>query len=539
MKNKLNILFLTEFSQSSSGYSKLAREVMSRLHNSSKYNLFELAGYCHEADERIEQAPWKIYTTMPHPSAGPEEMAEFNSHPDNSRGGRWKFNQCLLDCEPDIVFCSKDAWYEEFAHYFPFRNLYHLIWWNPVDGFPLEPEWIAAAVEADSCFTYTDWGYNILKEACGNKGNIIGSMPLGVNTNDFYPIYNKAGVKEHFGFKPDTLITGFVARNQPRKLIAALIESFAKFLLQTTEDIKSKAFLYLHTSWPDMSWNIPQLLKDYGVGNRVLFTYQCNKCKAAYPTIYSDIGAVCAECGQSSAATARSSEGVNEQQMNYLYNFIDVYVQLSTNEGLGIPPVEAIACGVPTLVTDYSGTCEIIKYADAIPIPSLKLIREMESGSNRYLSLPNTDALACQLHELFSLPEDLRRVIGHKQYLKGKNRFNWDLTAKILMGHLDTLPKRNWRQGPVRIHKPNMNIPDNLSPEQMVHFLYGEIIGRPELFYRFNALKQTYELIMQTQLNKPHFRHYTLDDAIRDALADNAFYNEWETRRAQKFGIKI
>ena len=537
MNNKLNVLFLTEFSQSSSGYSKLGREMLSRLKD--KYNVFELAGYCHDDDPRIPDADWKVYPTMPGQEAKLQEIEEYKSHPENGQGGRWRFNDVCLDCQPDVVIIVKDAWYETFAHYFPFRHLYNLIWWNPVDGYPLEPEWIGAAIDADACFTYTDWGYNVLKEACGNKGNIVSSMPLGVNEKDLYPIFDKAGIKKHFGFKDDTLITGFIARNQPRKLIAALVESFSKFLSITSQDVAAKSFLYLHTSWPDMSWNIPQLLKDYGVGNKVLFTYQCKNCKAVYPTIYSDIGSICKECHQNSAATSRSSDGVPEDQMNLIYNFMDVYVQLSTNEGFGLPAAEAIMCAVPTLVTDYSGTCEMITYADAIPIKSLKLYREMESNSNRYQSMPDTDLLAQQLHDLLSLPSDLRRVIGHKQYMKGRQRFSWDVAADILMKTIDKMPKKNWKSGPYRIHKANLNIPEDLSHEEMVYWLCNHVIGRPELFNRYNALKQTYELMMQVQLNKPNFRHYVLEDAIRDALGDNAFYNEWEQKRAKKFGVKL
>ncbi len=538
MKNKLNVLFNAEFSQSSSGYAKLAREMMSRLHSSGKYNLFELAGYCDPDDERIDNVPWKVYPTLPAANASREQLNEFHSHSENP-AGRWKFNDCLLDCEPDVVLTYRDAWYESYVHYFPFRHLYHLIWHNPVDGEPLEASWIGAAVEADSCFTYTDWGYNVLKEACGTKGNIVNSLPLGVNEKDFYPIFDKGGVKRHFGFNPEALITGFVARNQPRKLIGSVIQAFTEFLLNASPSIKARSFLYLHTSWPDYSWNIPQLLKDYGVGNRVLFTYQCKNCKAVYPTVYSDIGSVCKECGRNSAATARSSEGVTEADMNMLYNFMDVYVQVSTNEGLGIPPVEAIACGVPTLVGDYSGTCEIIKYADAIPIKSGELIREMESGSNRYISVPDIQLLAKQLNELYELPTDLRRSIGNKQRLKGKDRFSWDLAAKILMEHLDTLPKKDWRSGPVRIHQPNMNLPNEISCEEAVHFMCNHVIGRPELFNRYNSLKTAYSLMMNSRGSKPNFDVFSIDDAMKDALADNRFYNNWEMKRAHKFGIKV
>jgi glycosyltransferase involved in cell wall biosynthesis len=535
---KKRILFNSEYSQSASGYAKLTNELMTRLFKTGKYELAELAGLCSPDDERIDNVPWKIYPTLPADNASREELNEFNSHNQNAQG-RWKFNETCLDFLPNILFTFRDAWFEEFSYYFPFREFYNLIWWNPVDGEPLEPDWISSAIEADACFTYTEWGEQVLKEACGNKGNILGAMPLGVNSDVFYPIFNKTGIKQHFGFRPDVLVTGFVCRNQPRKLIAALIEAFTKFLLNANDHIKSKAFLYLHTAWPDLSWNIPQLLKDYGVSGRVLFTYHCRNCGACYPTVYCDIGAVCNKCSQAASGTARSSDGIAEQDLNLLYNFMDCYCQVATNEGLGIPAIEAIACGVPTFVTDYSGTVDIINKAGAIPIKSLKLVREMESTMNRYIAIPDTERLASQLNDLFSLPTDLIRNLGYKQYLKGKEWFSWDRAANILMDYIDNCPVKDWGKQPFRIHKPKLDIPQGLSSEELLFYAFNEIIGRPELFNRYKTLKMNYDLIMGLRGNKPDWYPYNADKMIEEAIADWRFYDTWERKRALKFGVKI
>ncbi len=532
---KLRILFNTEFSMSSSGISKLSREMMKRLHDSGKYFLGEIAGVCKPDDERIDNCPWKVYPTMP---GHPREFDEFNAHALNIHG-RWKFNETCLEFGPDVVFLTKDAWLEDFAHYFPFRQFYHLIWWNPVDGEPLEPEWIAQAIEADACFTYTDWGRDVLKEAAGTKGNILGTMPLGVDYDVFHPIFDKKGIKNYYGFKDDILVTGFVCRNQPRKLIATMIEAFTNFLLLTTPEIREKSYLFLHTAWPDLSWNIPQLLKDYGIGNKVLLTYQCANCGAVYPTIYSDIGAFCNHCNKPSLATSRSCDGVTDEQMNTLYNFCDTYVQLCTSGGLELPCVEAIAAAIPSMCCDYSGPVDIINKAGAIPIKSMKLIREMESGTNRYMSIPDVDKLAQNLHEIFSLPEPLRRTIGWKQHLKAKDWFNWDKAAQILMDYLDTLPKKDWAKKPFRNHKPTLDIPNNLSVDEMVWFIDNKIKGMPEHYNTYRSIQKSYSLMMGVTGNKPSIKAYNMDMALRDSIDDASFYSFWENKRKEKFMGKI
>lgn len=536
MDKKLNVLFNSEFSQSATGYGKMAKEVMTRLYNTDKYNLAEIAGYCEPNDPRIDNVPWKLYPTLPHRD-NKEEILECNSHPQNPQG-RWKFNLACLDFQPDINIMFRDAWYDSYIEFSPFRHLFHLLFWNPVDGIPLEPNWIAKAIESDSCFTYTEWGYKALKRATNNKGNIIGPMPLGVDPKVFYPIFNKVAVKEHFGFKSDTLVIGFVCRNQPRKLIAVLLESFTNFLLSSAPEISSKCFLYLHTAWPDLSWNIPQLLKDYGIGNKVLFTYQCKNCQAVYPTVYSDIGTVCMKCGCPSIGMSKSSDGVSDETMNYLYNFMDCYCQTASNEGLGIPAIEAIACTVPTLATDYSGTVDIINKAGAIPIKSMKLIREMEGGSNRYISVPDVENLTKQIKEIMELPDSLRRSIGYKQYLKSKVWFTWDNATNILMKHIDTVPKKNWAVGPSRIHRPDLNTPNGLSVEEYVWWLYHKVMGRPELYNSYKSLRLTYEIMFGISGDKPNFRQYNKDMALQDALGDLEYYNKWESERVKRFGVK-
>ena len=46
--------------------------------------------------------------------------------------------------------------------------------------------------------------------------------------------------------------------------------------------------------------------------------------------------------------------------MANLYNCMDVFVLPTAGEGFGIPTVEAMACGVPICVTNYTTGYELI-----------------------------------------------------------------------------------------------------------------------------------------------------------------------------------
>ncbi|MFZ5559609.1 MAG: glycosyltransferase family 4 protein [Patescibacteria group bacterium] len=51
---------------------------------------------------------------------------------------------------------------------------------------------------------------------------------------------------------------------------------------------------------------------------------------------------------------------VEEEDKPYLYNLADVFVYPSFFEGFGLPPLEAMACGVPTIVSNKSSLPEVV-----------------------------------------------------------------------------------------------------------------------------------------------------------------------------------
>jgi len=51
---------------------------------------------------------------------------------------------------------------------------------------------------------------------------------------------------------------------------------------------------------------------------------------------------------------------IDEEDKPYLYNLADVFVYPSFFEGFGLPPLEAMACGVPTIVSNNSSLPEVV-----------------------------------------------------------------------------------------------------------------------------------------------------------------------------------
>ena len=58
-------------------------------------------------------------------------------------------------------------------------------------------------------------------------------------------------------------------------------------------------------------------------------------------------------------------EAASEEEMAHLYNCMDVFVLPTAGEGFGIPTLEAMSCGVPICVTNYTTGWELVKSEDA------------------------------------------------------------------------------------------------------------------------------------------------------------------------------
>ena len=58
---KPRILFVNESSALNTGYSTYGREILSRLHNTGKYDIAELATYILPYDSRLQGTPWKVF----------------------------------------------------------------------------------------------------------------------------------------------------------------------------------------------------------------------------------------------------------------------------------------------------------------------------------------------------------------------------------------------------------------------------------------------------------------------------------------------
>ena len=158
--------------------------------------------------------------------------------------------------------------------------------------------------------------------------------PLGVNTDIFHP--DEAGrqrFRSSFGLTDEHFLIGSVGINygiDDRKGFIALLRAFKIF-----RDAHEEARLYLHTHAKGLFPQTLDLLKiayDLGVHESVMW------------------------CNQEADMVGR----IDDDWMRDTYCGLDLFCLPSKGEGVGLPVIEAMACGTPAAMTDTTTGQELV-----------------------------------------------------------------------------------------------------------------------------------------------------------------------------------
>ena len=527
----------------STGYGVYGHEVLSRLHNTGKYEIAELGGYGHFADGRSMDIPWKYYGCLPDTS---DQNAEYESQLSN-QWGLWRLEEICLDFKPDIVLDIRDWWMFEYTARSPFRNFFHWGIMPTIDSAPQMEQWLSTYLNADSVLAYSEFGRDTLQQETNGLINFCGLAPPAANYDYLKPVPDKKAHRTAMGFEPNIKIVGTIMRNQRRKLYPDLIQAFKLFMEQYPK-VGKDTFLYLHTSYPDIGWDIPRLIRESGIGHKILCTYLCHKCGHVFPSFFQDAVQTCPKCGQPSARMPTGEKGTTTQDLAAIINSFDVYVQYSICEGFGMPQVEAAACGVPVMAVDYSAMSSVLRNIKGTPIKVERLFREAETHS--YRAYPSNQDLAEKLGKFLSKPESLRMKAGRETYLACRKSYDWSRTAKQWEKLVDGVELRpheeTWDSSP-RLVDPNLNIPEGIGLEDFVRWGVANVWGEPNQVNSFVALRMIRDLNYgeaitgfggpyyaedSLLIEKPKFRSFGKREALESLIELGSTRNYWEQRRA-------
>jgi glycosyltransferase involved in cell wall biosynthesis len=469
-----------------------------------------------------------------------EEAALFNQpnpHP-RTRGqntnqfGEYKFNHVLADFQPDIVIDIRDWWMLEYQERSVFRPWFKWIVMPTVDAEPQAEEWVKTYENAEMVLAYSDYGVHTLRRQSQLMPNgkrririFPKAMRPGVDLETFTPM-DKDEARDHWNLSKENPVIGTVMRNQSRKLYPDLIDGFALMKEKYKgEPEVDKAVLLIHSAWPDNlhSYDYPRhimRLESYdwmqyhskGIRGSILQSMSCHSCKEPSVTFAMNLwgktvqdGRIklpCPHCGAVDASPPNTAQGFTREDLAKLYNLMDLYVQCSICEGDGMPIQEAKACGVPTLVTDYTAMREKGRFPDYAHFEELNITKDnytcpkggdiIEVG--RYYYEPETNCKRAH-PDVEDLAEKMFDMINDKHHLSvlskearecTEENYDWNVLWKqweYVLDNIKPLDRSATWDSPISTHEEVtlQTVPDGLDDEAYVEWLYLNILKYPSV----------------------------------------------------------
>ena len=169
-------------------------------------------------------------------------------------------------------------------------------------------------------------------------GKSTAYAPLAVDTEAYKPTFEltvdgrTVSSREFFRIPEGAFVVGMVAMNKDpndRKGFSEALQAFARFHARHPESI-----LFMHTEASGLAGGIqiPQIVEDLGIPKDAVRT--------------TDVYAY--------------RHGFSAEQMAALYTSFDVFLAPSAGEGFCVPLIEAQACGVPVIASDFTAQTELV-----------------------------------------------------------------------------------------------------------------------------------------------------------------------------------
>jgi glycosyltransferase involved in cell wall biosynthesis len=142
-------------------------------------------------------------------------------------------------------------------------------------------------------------------------------------------------------------------------------------------------------------------------------------------------------------------EDYTREEMRTIYHSADVLLAPSRGEGSGLTPRDAMATGLPVIVTDWSGLKEIAddRYGWAIPVEDLEPAPQENSSYGRGVTgggdlgnfaRPSVSALRAAMRDSYENREDARSK-GRSGAAWMRERWTWERCARTWLDAIEKL----------------------------------------------------------------------------------------------------
>lgn len=334
------------------------------------------------------QAHCKMYPAMAHGSD------PFGSH---------RIAELVQTIQPDLVWVTNDLWVainlwdavKPLRERLPFKFFVY----TPIDSYGIFPELNGPVSEWDGLATYTEFGKEELVKMGYEKP--VSIIPHGTDFTKFFPI-DPLECRKELGVPEDTFIVFNGNRNQPRKRIDLTIKGFVEFAKD-----KPDARLWLNMGAKDMGWELIPLFK-----------------RVARDTGYDAAGKLILTSPHFSTHNCLPIE-----QLNKVYNSVDVGLNTCIGEGWGLVNTEHAATGVAQVVPDHTSLKEIFNNIPRIACNGSETDRNY--GLERLL--PDPSSVADILNYYYE-DRNALKAAGNWCYERiHEKQFTWPIITKKML----------------------------------------------------------------------------------------------------------
>lgn len=483
MRKKL--VFQSDFSLAKTGFGRNSKAILSYLYKTGKYDITHYCCGMQKGNPQLERTPWKSVGSLP---VNPQELEKLNRDPNLARMasyGAYLLDEVIQEEKPDVYIAVQDIWGVDFAIDKPWFNKINSVIWTTLDSLPILDSAVKCAPKVKNYWIWSDFATQALHKI-GHKH--IKTVHGALETSNFYKLSDekKSNLRNKFNIDKDKFLVGFVFRNQLRKSVPNLLEGYAIWKKQN--NIKNSGLL-LHTHFSE-GWNILKLAQEYNIDPREIYTtYICRACGEYEVKNFVGQDLDCKYCrSQKSQITTNVGVGVTEEELNEVYNLMDVYCHPFTSGGQEIPIQEAKLTELITLVTNYSCGEEMCQ-KDAASLP-LEWAEYREHGTEFIKASTLPKSIAENLQKVYSMSKEEKQMLGQQARKWTIDNFSIETIGKIIEDFIDNSPiiDKTFKVD-IEDKDPYFNVPEIKDNVEWLKCLYHNILKMKEVDENDDGLK--------------------------------------------------
>ena len=405
--SKKKIIVLSDHALSTSGVGVQTRHLINGLIKKDCWSFKQLGAAIKHSDYRLKQI-----------------NDDFVIKPIDGFGNKDMMRNILITEKPSAIILFADPRF--FLWLFEIEDEIHqvcpIFWWHVWDNrpTPLFNNWMYEATDAINCHSYLT--YQMCSEHFPEKSRFI---PHAIPGNIFYEISDEEKLKYKIKVlgedKKDHFVAFWANRNAKRKRPGDLLNSWKLFVDKTE---KKDAILILHTDpFDNEGVNIPKIIKMLNIEKNV----------------------------------AISTDKIDFDEMNIMYNIADITLNISFAEGFGLSTLESMQTGTPIVSITTGGlTRQVIDHRDnsenGVAIkPVLKNLVGSQNVPYIYEDYVSTEDVAAGIFKMYSLDAKSRQNLSLKVKKYAKEEFSYEKTIDMWHDSL-VYTIENWKKNRQNIY---------------------------------------------------------------------------------------